>query len=306
MTDLLDKLPEVRGSYRSGAELSKVTWFQVGGPAEVVFRPADVEDLSQFLQKKPDDIPVIALGVGSNLLVRDGGIDGVVVRLGRGFTDITFDGLNVNAGAGTLSLHVANSCADHGVDGLSFLCGIPGTVGGALAMNAGAYGNDVASVLVGAEAVDLSGNILNLSLDDLGYVYRGNSLKEPVIFTKGVFKGQKGKVEKIKADIKNISTQREETQPIKNNTSGSTFKNPEGHKAWELIDKAGCRGLKKGGAQVSEKHCNFFINTGGATASDIEELGEEVRRRVLEDSGVELKWEVQRIGRHKDNNLAMR
>lgn len=296
MTSLLNYLPKIRGSYRENADLSKINWFNVGGPAEVMFRPADKEDLIYFLQNKPSSVPVTVLGVGSNLLVRDGGIDGVVIRLGRGFTEVSFDGNLIHAGAGALSFNVANSAADYGISGVEFLVGIPGTVGGALAMNAGAYGGDIASVIVSADAIDESGKLHHLSPEDIGYVYRGNTLPEGMIFVNCVLRGKEGVPVDIKARLLEISKTREESQPIRSRTSGSTFKNPAGMRAWELIDKAGCRGLKIGDAQVSEKHCNFFVNTGNATSEDIEKLGEEVRRRVKETSGVDLVWEVKIIG----------
>jgi UDP-N-acetylmuramate dehydrogenase len=297
MTKLLDTLPEIGGSYREGADLSKTNWFNVGGRAEVLFRPADTEDLSYFIKHKPDNVPLTILGVGSNLLVRDGGIDGVVIKLGRGFTDIRKEGDTIHAGAGALSYNVSMMAAQSGVAGLEFLSGIPGAIGGALAMNAGAYGSDTASVLVRAELVDEAGDIHWLSVEDIGYIYRGNTLPEGMIFTKAVFQGHYDKVDAITARIDDIQHKRHSSQPVKERTSGSTFKNPQGHRAWELIDQAGCRGLQIGGAQVSKKHCNFFINTGNATAHDIEALGEEVRRRVKECSGVELQWEVQMIGK---------
>jgi UDP-N-acetylmuramate dehydrogenase len=246
------------------------------------------------------DVPVTVIGVGSNLLVRDGGIDGVVIRLGKGFTEIEKHGNNIHAGAGALGFNVAMFAAHNDVAGLEFLSGIPGTIGGALAMNAGAYGGEVSSVLVSAEVIDEVGNIYTLPPEEIGYVYRGNTLPEGMIFTRGIFCGTSGKREEIEAAIADITAKRSTTQPIKSRTSGSTFKNPAGQKAWELIDKAGCRGLCVGGAQVSELHCNFFINTGDATAADIENLGEEVRRRVLENSGVQLEWEVQIIGKSGD------
>jgi UDP-N-acetylmuramate dehydrogenase len=294
---LTSHLPHIRGSYRENVNLSKINWFNVGGIAEVVFRPADTDDLAFFLKNKPKDVPVIVIGVGSNLLVRDGGIDGVVIRLGKGFTEIEKHDTNIHAGSGALSFNVATYAAHSGIAGLEFLSGIPGTIGGALAMNAGAYGGDTASVLLSAEAVDESGNIHIMTPADIGYIYRGHTLPEGMIFTRGIFCGKHGKREEIEAAINEITSKRESTQPIKSRTSGSTFKNPNGLKAWELIDKAGCRGLKHGGAQVSEMHCNFFINTGDATAEDIETLGEEVRRRVKETSGVELEWEVKIIGK---------
>jgi UDP-N-acetylmuramate dehydrogenase len=297
-TRLIERLPMVRGSYREGADLSKINWFNVGGPAEVMFRPADVEDLSHFLAHKPSDVPVIVLGVGSNLLVRDGGIDGVVIRLGKGFVDIHCKNDTVYAGAGALSFNVAMACQNHGIAGLEFLSGIPGTIGGALAMNAGAYGNDTASVLMEAQVMDESGTLHRMKPQDIGYIYRGNTLPEGMVFIGGTFQGKAGDPKEIAARIAEITAKREGTQPIRTRTSGSTFTNPPGDKrAWELIDAAGCRGLVVGDAQVSEKHCNFLINRGKATAADIENLGEEVHRRVLEKSGVDLHWEIKRIGK---------
>jgi UDP-N-acetylmuramate dehydrogenase len=294
---LIQRLPQIRGSYRENVNLSKINWFNVGGFAEVVFRPADTADLAFFLHHKPKDIPVVVIGVGSNLLVRDGGIDGVIIRLGRGFTEIEKHGSNIHAGSGALSFNVAMYSAQSNIAGLEFLSGIPGTIGGALAMNAGAYGGDVASTLISAEVVDEDGNTHIMTPADIGYIYRGNTLPEGMIFTRGIFCGQHGMREEIEDAINEITSKRESTQPIKSRTSGSTFKNPNGNKAWELIDKAGCRGLKSGGAQVSELHCNFFINTGNATAEDIENLGEEVRKRVKETSGITLEWEVKIIGK---------
>ncbi|MDB2415163.1 UDP-N-acetylmuramate dehydrogenase [Rickettsiales bacterium] len=299
-SDLLQRLPKVKGSYRPNADLSKTNWFRVGGQADILFRPSDEKDLSHFLKNKPDDIPVTILGVGSNLLVRDGGIEGVVIKLGRGFAEISCANEEVHAGSSALSFNVSMVSADAGLSGLEFLSGIPGTIGGALAMNAGAYGSDVSSILLYANAVDEQGIIHKLSVDDIGYVYRGNTLPDGMIFTKAVFKGKKGSTEEIKQRIDKICEEREETQPIKSSTSGSTFKNPDGYKAWKLIDEAGCRGLKIGGAQVSEKHCNFLINTGDASAADIENLVEEVRKKVKENSGIELRLEIKIIGKKED------
>lgn len=297
-SELISLLPKVRGSYRENANLAKTNWFNVGGSAEVLFRPADVNDLAFFLKERPKDIPITILGVGSNLLVRDGGIKGVVIKLGRGFTGITKNGNYINAGAGALSFNTAMFSASSGLSGLEFLSGIPGTIGGALFMNAGAYGSDVSSVLIEAEIVDEGGDIHYLPVEDIGYVYRGNTLPDGIIFTKAIFKGATESVKNVEQRIKEIQDKRQSSQPIKERTSGSTFKNPTGEKAWELIDKAGCRGLQIGDAQVSEKHCNFFINKGNATAKDIEDLGEEVRKRVKEKSGIELQWEVRIIGEY--------
>lgn len=290
-------LPQIQGSYRENVLLSKTNWFNVGGVADVVFRPKNIEDLSFFLTNKPHDVSVTVIGVGSNLLVRDGGIKGVVIRLGGEFTKIYQDNGNIVAGSGALGFNLATYAAESNISGLEFLSGIPGTVGGALAMNAGAYSGEICNILVSAKAVDSSGQIHELSPQDIGYVYRGNTLPDGMIFAEGVFKGFASEKSKILDKMKQIAQKRQDTQPIKSRTSGSTFKNPQGYKAWQLIDEAGCRGLKLGGAQVSEMHCNFFLNNGDATASDIENLGEEVRRRVEEKTGILLQWEVQVIGR---------
>jgi UDP-N-acetylmuramate dehydrogenase len=294
---LLSRLPKVRGSYRPDYLLAKINWFQVGGPADVLFRPEDGADLAQFLKGKPKDVPVTVLGVGSNLLVRDGGIEGVVLRLARGFTDISAEGTEVVAGAGALDLNVALFAQQEGIAGLEFLSGIPGTVGGALAMNAGAYGKETKDVLLWAEALDPEGVLHRLAPKEMKFRYRGNGISPAWIFTRAAFGGEKGDKDKIAEVMGRITSQRESTQPVRERTTGSTFANPPGKKAWQLIDEAGCRGLQLGGAQMSEMHCNFMINTGHATAADLEALGEEVRRRVKETSGIELAWEVKRIGR---------
>lgn len=296
-TDLTSRLPLVRGTYRPHAPLAKTNWFQVGGPAEVLFRPADPNDLAYFLKHRPKDIPITILGVGSNLLIRDGGVDGVVIKLGKGFVDIQHQGQQLEAGAGALCYNAAIYAATHGIGGLEFLSGIPGTIGGALAMNAGAYGSDIATTLSSAQAIDDSGTFHTLTPQDIGYIYRGNTLPDGMIFTRGHFKGHAASPSDIHDRIQTITNQRAETQPIRSKTSGSTFKNPEGHNAWKLIDEAGCRGLRIGDAMVSEKHCNFFLNVGQATAKDIEALGEEVRKRVKEKTGIELIWEVKIIGK---------
>jgi UDP-N-acetylmuramate dehydrogenase len=296
-TRLIDRLPKVRGRLTEGSALSAVTWFRVGGPADVLFKPADIEDLAQFLQRKPDDVPVTVIGVGSNLLVRDGGIEGVVIRLGRGFTDIRANGTTITAGAGALDLNVVLSARDAGIGGLEFLSGIPGTIGGALRMNAGAYESDVSQVFQHADALNARGELHRLGRIEMRFTYRHSGVPENWIFVAGAFGGRADDPKAIHARIQEIQSKREESQPIRARTGGSTFVNPTGHKAWKLIDEAGCRGLRKGGAMVSEKHCNFLINTGDATAADIEALGEEVRRRVRGRSGVELAWEIKRIGR---------
>ena len=292
---LMDRLPKPRGRLTRDAPLGPQTWFHTGGNAEVLFRPADSEDLASFLGTLRADIPVTVLGVGSNLLVRDGGIRGVVVRLMRGFTSIAVEGNEVAAGAGALDLNVALTARDHALEGLEFLSGIPGTIGGAIAMNAGAYGSDISQVLVSVEAVDRAGQLHKAPAASMGFSYRHNSAPADWIFTSVRLKAAPGDRAAIAGRIAEIDAARVESQP-RSSTGGSTFVNPPGHKAWELIDGAGCRGLRLGGAQVSEKHANFLINTGNATASDIEALGEEVRRRVQDKSGVRLDWEIRRIG----------
>jgi UDP-N-acetylmuramate dehydrogenase len=296
---LMACLPKVRGSYRPDYQLSKINWFQVGGPADVLFRPEDFDDLVHFLKEKPQDVPVTVVGVGSNLLVRDGGVEGVVIRLARGFTDITVQGDEVMAGCGALDLNVALTAQQHGVGGLEFLSGIPGTIGGALMMNAGAYGKETKDVLLWAEALDEKGGIHRLTCEQMGFSYRKSGVNPNWIFVRGIFKGTKTDPALIAEKIQQINSQRESTQPVRERTTGSTFANPPGKKAWQLIDEAGGRGLQIGGAKMSDMHCNFMINTGTATAADLENLGEEVRRRVKEKSGVELHWEVRRIGRKK-------
>ena len=295
-TPLIDRLPSVRGRLTAEAPLAGITWFRVGGSAEVMFRPADHDDLIDFLRQKPRDLPVTVIGVASNLLIRDGGVPGVVLRLGRGFAEIRAEGETVFAGAGALDFNIATAARIAGIGGLEFLCGVPGTLGGALRMNAGAYGRELKDVLIEAEAVDGYGNLHRLRPQDFSFRYRGNAIPEDWIFLSAHLQGEADDPKVIARRMTEIQTARADSQPIRTRTGGSTFKNPEGAKAWELIDKAGCRGLKRGGAMVSEKHCNFLINTGNATAADIEGLGEEVRRRVQESSGIELQWEIRRIG----------
>jgi UDP-N-acetylmuramate dehydrogenase len=281
---------------REGADLSRTNWFRVGGPAQWLFKPEDTRDLSAFLTLLPAPVPVTVLGVGSNVIVRDGGIEGVVIKLGRGFADIAAEGLDVVAGAAALDVNVAMVAGDNAIAGLEFLSGIPGTMGGAVRMNGGAYGSDISQVLVKAEVVQRDGSVDYALQPDMGFSYRHSGLAEGAIVTRAWLRGVAGDKAQIAAKMQEIQTSREETQPIRSRTGGSTFKNPPGHKAWELIDRAGCRGLTVGGAQVSEKHCNFLINTGNATAADLEALGEEVRKRVMADSGVLLEWEIRRIG----------
>ncbi len=276
--------------------LDKITWFRVGGPAEVLFKPADVDDLCLFLKEKPKDIPVSTIGVGSNLLVRDGGVPGVVIRLGKGFSNIVITGDMVDVGAAVLDRNVALSCRDEGLTGLEFLCGVPGTIGGALRMNAGCYGSEVKDALISVVAVDSVGAIHRLTPEECRFSYRHCGIPAGWIFIGARFNVTSSSVEEVDQRIQKMLSEREGTQPVKSRTGGSTFANPEGLKAWELIDQAGCRGLKVGQAQMSPMHCNFMINTGNASAFDLESLGELVRERVLKHSGVELEWEIQRLG----------
>ena len=296
-SDLLQRLPAARGRLTPNAPIGPLTWFRVGGPAEVLFRPADTEDIAAFLATLPEDVPVTVIGVGSNLLVRDGGIPGVTIRLGRGFAETVPEGDAVTTGAGALDINVALTAAQAGIGGLEFLSGIPGTIGGGFQTNAGAYGREFKDALISAEAVDRSGALHNVGVAELGLSYRHSEVDPSWIFVSARFRGTRGDPAAIVTGMEEIKAAREASQPIRARTGGSTFANPPGHKAWELIDKAGCRGLKRGGATVSEKHANFLINTGEATAADIEGLGEEVRRRVREKFGVQLEWEIRRIGR---------
>lgn len=297
ISHLIDRLPEVRGQLVPDAPLAPLTWFRVGGPAEVLFRPVDVDDLVTFLRKCPGDIPVTIVGVGSNLLVRDGGVPGIVIRMGKGFGSVeALPSEQVRAGTGALDVAVARCAMEAGISGLEFFRGIPGTIGGALRMNGGAYEKETKDVLVEAHGVTRSGEQVTYGLAEMGYSYRHSAASNDVIFTSALFQGAVGVRDEIEQRMNAITERREATQPIRTRTGGSTFKNPDGHKSWQLIDAAGCRGLQRGGAQVSEKHCNFLINTGAATADDIEALGEEVRARVKETSGVALEWEIRRIG----------
>ena len=276
--------------------LAPTTWFRVGGKAEALVRPEDAEDLRAFLAALPHEVPVTVIGAASNLIVRDGGIHGVVVRLARGFNAIVVEPGGIVAGAAALDVTVAEHAASAGLGGLEFLSGIPGTIGGAVAMNAGAYGGDVSQVLDWAEIVTRSGEIVRLSAATLAFAYRHASLPPGGIVVRARFRARPAEPATIAARMAEIRASREATQPIRARTGGSTFRNPDGQKAWELIAAAGCRGLTRGGAQVSDKHCNFLINTGDATAADIEGLGEEVRARVAAASGVDLHWEIRRVG----------
>ena len=290
------QMPELRGRLMAAQPLKELTWFRVGGPAQAFFMPDGEDDLAYFLSTLPAEIPVTVVGLGSNLIVRDKGIPGVVIRLGRGFNDVTVDGERIAAGTAVPDVKVARAAADAGLAGLAFYRGIPGAIGGALRMNAGAYGGETRDVLIEARGVDRQGRVRTFSNADMGFTYRHSDAPEDVIFTRAVFRGTPGDPAEIAAAMDKITASREATQPVKSRTGGSTFKNPAGHKAWQLVDAAGCRGLSRGDAQVSELHCNFLINRGTATAQDIEGLGEEVRKRVHATSGVALDWEIKRIG----------
>lgn len=295
-TSLIDRLPHVRGSYTADAPMKDLTWFRVGGPAEVLFRPADLDDLMIFMTYRPQDVPVTFIGAGANLLVRDGGVPGVVIRLGRGFGRIEDDPRGLRVGAGCSNVSVALRARDRGLKGYEFLRGVPGTIGGALRMNAGAYGQEMKDIVLAARWVSGDGLLQWSSVEKLGYRYRHCSLPEDHIFVEAILRAEPGDREAIRRRMDEISAERTTTQPVKTSTGGSTFANPPGHKAWELIDRAGCRGLVIGDAQVSEQHCNFMINRGRATAADLEALGETVRERVKAATGIELRWEIRRIG----------
>ncbi|MEQ8743281.1 UDP-N-acetylmuramate dehydrogenase [Parasphingorhabdus sp.] len=289
-------MPETRGKLTEGAPLAPLVWFKSGGPAQWLFEPKDIEDLQQFLRDLDPEIAVWPLGLGSNLIIRDGGIRGVVVRLGKAFAAIKADGLTLTCGAGAPGISAASTARDHGIAGMEFLRGIPGTIGGAVRMNAGAYGREVCDILESAEVILRNGDLVTIPLADMGYTYRHSELPDGAIVVSARFRGESGDPVIIGAEMKRIGDEREASQPLRTKTGGSTYKNPEGQKAWQLVDDAGCRGLQIGQAQVSEKHCNFLINLGGATSADIEALGEEVRKRVKAHSGVDLQWEIQRVG----------
>lgn len=289
---MLARLPKVQGQYRENFDLGKLSWFNVSGIVEVLFRPANTQDLSEFLANKPKDIPVFVFGVGSNILIRDTGFKGVAIRLGREFNYINHTSETITAGCAMLDLNLALYAMENSIAGLEFFSGIPGTLGGALAMNAGAYGKEIKDVLISARAVSQTGEVQDFTAEEIGFKYRGKELDSSWIFTEATLQGEVGNKEEIKKKIDEIQTQRASTQPIKSKTGGSTFKNPQGQKAWELIDKSGCRGLKIGGAMMSEMHCNFLINDGTATAKDIENLINEVKRRVASSCAVELEEEI--------------
>ncbi|CAO4174169.1 UDP-N-acetylmuramate dehydrogenase [Methylorubrum extorquens] len=299
--DLIENIraaaPDLRGRLLENQSLADLTWFRVGGPAQVLFSPADEADLSAFLAALDPAVPVTVIGLGSNLIVRDGGIPGVTIRLGgKAFGSVEIDGETIRSGTAVPDMRLAKAAAEASLDGLAFFRGIPGSVGGALRMNAGAHGGETTDVLVEVRGIDRKGEVRRFTHAEMGFRYRHSSAPGDVIFTGATFRGRPGDREAIEAEMERVTAAREAAQPIRERTGGSTFKNPEGGKAWQLIDAAGCRGLIRGGAQVSEMHCNFLINRGGATAADIEGLGEEVRRRVREHSGFELHWEIKRIG----------
>jgi UDP-N-acetylmuramate dehydrogenase len=300
--NLMDRLPPVRGKLEASVTLAPFTWFRVGGPAEVLFQPADEADLADFLRLCPADIPILAVGVGSNLIVRDGGVPGVVIRLSpRGFGQISTDGLQVTAGAACLDASVAKKAAEAGIAGLEFYRGVPGTIGGALRMNAGCYESETKDVLVSCVAYDRAGQRHEFSCADMGFTYRHTSAPADLIFVSATFQGTADNPAEILARMDAITQKREQSQPIRDKTGGSTFKNPDpvqsgGRKSWQVIDAAGLRGYQIGGAQMSEKHCNFMINTGTATARDLEALGEHVIKQVKATQGVDLHWEIKRIG----------
>ena len=290
-------LPKLEGVAERGGGLADFIWFRTGGPAEWLVRPKDEADLGQFLSELDQGVPVTPIGVGSNLIVRDGGVGGVVVRLPKSFAKVTIEsGNRVRAGGGAMGITVASAARDAGIAGLEFLRGIPGTTGGAVRMNAGAYGREVKDILVEARLVLRDGTIETWPLDRLGYSYRHSAVPDGAVVVEALFQGVPGDVQAIGAEMDRIAAEREASQPLRSRTGGSTFKNPPGHKAWALIDASGCRGLRIGDAQVSEKHCNFLLNLGNATSAQIEELGEEVRRRVMERTNILLEWEIQRIG----------
>ena len=298
MVALAPTLPTVRGKLTAAAPLAPLVWFKSGGTAEWLFEPKDADDLAAFLSRLPADVPVMALGLGSNLIVRDGGVPGVVVRLGKTFATLTPDaGRRLIVGGGASGIQVSSAARDAGIAGLEFLRGIPGTVGGFVRMNGGAYGREVADVLVSATVITRDGAVATLAAADLGYSYRHSNLPDGTVVIAATLAGQPGDPVAIQAEMDRIAAAREASQPLRSRTGGSTFKNPPGEKAWALVDAAGCRGLRHGGAQVSEKHTNFLINTGDATSADIEALGEDVRARVKAHAGIDLEWEIQRVGK---------
>ncbi len=297
---MVDALPKVTGKLTPSAPLAPLVWFKSGGAAEWLFEPSHVDDLAAFLAQLDPAVPVMALGLGSNLIIRDGGVPGVVVRLGKAFSGVMrVDETTLTCGGGTSGILVSSQARDAGIGGLEFLRSIPGTVGGFVRMNGGAYGREIVDILVECDVVLRNGDVKTLQAKDLGYSYRHSNLPVDAIVISATLRGHVAEPEAIQTEMDRIAEAREASQPLRSKTGGSTFKNPDGHKAWQLVDAAGCRGLQIGGAQVSEKHTNFLINTGDATSADIEALGEDVRARVLANSGVDLHWEIQRVGRVK-------
>ena len=288
----------VRGEIKENYNLSHLTWFKVGGPAQFFFKPEDISDLKGLLKQNNNRLPITVLGAGSNTIIRDGGIDGIVIKLGRNFTNIELQDDEIIVGASCLNLNLAKFCLNNLIEGFEFLVGIPGTIGGGVIMNAGAYGSEFKNVLSSIEVITTAGEVMSISLNEIDFSYRSANLLQDYIVTSATFKAQIGNLEKISALMDEINSKRASTQPIKEKTSGSTFANPSGYKAWELIDKAGLRGYRIGGAQISELHCNFMINDGSACAQDLEQLGEHVKAQVFEKCGVALEWEVKRIGKH--------
>ncbi|MCP4933845.1 MAG: UDP-N-acetylmuramate dehydrogenase [bacterium] len=305
--NILDEIaalvPDLRGRLRANESLAPITWFRVGGPAQLFFSPMDEEDLAYFLVNIPSELPVTVIGLGSNLIIRDGGVKGVVIRLGRGFGDMSVpEDQHLRVGTIVPDIRLAMRAADEGIAGLEFYRGIPGSVGGALRMNAGAHGGETKDFLVEARAVDRNGTLHVLKNKDMGYSYRHCSVPDDYIFTSVLYAGEHGEPDALRALMKGVVDYREEKQPVKARTGGSTFKNPDGHSAWKLVDEAGCRGLRVNGVHVSQKHCNFLINDEEATAADIELLGETVRQRVFENSGIKLHWEIRRLGMTLDGD----
>ncbi|MES2962146.1 MAG: UDP-N-acetylmuramate dehydrogenase [Pseudomonadota bacterium] len=294
MSELIKKLPKVRGAFRENVELK--SWFDVGGKAEILFRPADIADLQDFLKNCPKEIPINILGAASNVIVRDEGVKGVVIRLGGEFAKITQEEENIRAGAAALCGNVALFSRNAALDKMEFLTGIPGSIGGAIAMNGGCYGSDMSQILISAKALDFDGNLIELKNSDFGFYYRGNKISKNFIFVEALLKGEKSTAEIVSKKITELNQQREQAQPIRAKTGGSTFKNPQNNSAWKLIDEAGCRGMIEGDAQISEKHCNFMINRGKASANNLIDLGNKVKKLVKEKSGIDLEWEIKILG----------
>ena len=294
MSELIKKLPKIRGTYRENVELK--SWFDVGGKAEILFRPADINDLQDFLKKCSKEIPINILGAASNVIVRDEGVKGVVIRLSGEFAKIAQEEENIRVGAAALCGNVALFSRNAALDKIEFLTGIPGSIGGAIAMNGGCYGSDMSQILISVKALDFDGNLIELKNSDFGFYYRGNKISKNFIFVEALLKGEKSTAEIVSKKITELNQQREKAQPIRAKTGGSTFKNPQNNSAWKLIDEAGCRGMIEGDAQISEKHCNFMINRGNASANNLIDLGNKVKKLVKEKSGIDLEWEIKILG----------